>query len=88
MSQLTTYYAIIDDETNRENPAGIARRVEDTDGGFIDEGLHVDLKWHRTPVIVEWERAESAGDLAEVSAEEAELIIDRLAARWASGEGG
>lgn len=86
MPQLTTYYAIIDDETNRENPAGIVRRVEDDDGGFIDEGLRVDLGWHRTPIIVEWERAESTDDLTEVSAEEAELIIERLTARWGAGK--
>jgi hypothetical protein len=86
MPQLTTYYAIIDDETSRENPAGIARRVEDVDGGFVDEGLRIDLEWHRSPIIVEWERAESTDDLTEVSAEEAERIIERLTARWASGE--
>jgi hypothetical protein len=86
MPQLTTYYAIIDEETSRDDPAGIVRRVEDTDGGFIDEGLRADLRWHRTPIIVEWERAESTDDLAKVSAEEAELIIERLTARWGSGE--
>jgi hypothetical protein len=86
MPELTTYYAIIDNETSRENPAGIVRRVEDSDGGFIDEGLHIDLAWHRTPIIVEWERAESTDDLAEVPADEAELIIERLAARWGSAE--
>ena len=64
MPQLTTYDARRDDETNRENPAGIVRRVEDADGGFVDEGLRVDLGWRSYDVCI------AAGSLANYAAED------------------
>jgi hypothetical protein len=79
-----TYYAMIDDESTRDRPAGIVRRLDDYDEGFVDEGLHRDLGWHRTSVIVEWERAESTDDLIEVSEDEANRIIERFRARWSA----
>ena len=82
MPRTITYYALIDDESARDRPAGIVRRLEDSDGGFVDEGLHRDLGWHRTSAIIEWERAESTDDLVEVTEDEANQIIDRFRARW------
>jgi hypothetical protein len=81
-----TYYAVIDDESTRDRPAGIVRRLDDSDEGFVDEGLYRDLGWHRTSAIVEWERAESTDDLIEVSEDEANRIIEQFRARW-SAEG-
>jgi hypothetical protein len=60
------------------------RRLEDSDDGFVDEGLHRDLDWHRTSVIVEWERAESTDDLVEVTEDEANRIIEQFRARWSA----
>jgi hypothetical protein len=79
-----TYYAVIDDESTRDRPAGIVRRLEDSGDGFVDEGLHRDLGWHRTSVIVEWERAESTDDLVEVTEDEANRIIEQFRARWSA----
>jgi hypothetical protein len=79
-----TYFAIIDRRATRESPAGIVRRVRPASGGFHDEVLDRTLAWTFTPLIVEWERAESTDDLVEVSADEAERIIDQLRARWAT----
>jgi hypothetical protein len=78
-----TYYAVIDDESTRDRPAGIVRRLEDSDG-FVDEGLHRDLGWHRTSAIVEWERAESTDDLVEITEDEANRIIEQFRARWSA----
>jgi hypothetical protein len=75
---------VIDDESTRDRPAGIVRRLDDYDEGFVDEGLHRDLGWHRTSVIVEWERAESTDDLIEISEDEANRIIERFRARWSA----
>lgn len=80
-----TYYAILD-SAGRESPSGLLRRRRPSTGGFRDEAFARNLTWEFSPIIVEWERAESTDDLAEVSAEEAELIIERLTARWGSGE--
>ena len=77
------YFAIIDGDATLNRPAGLVRRHEFTDGGFVDEGLQSDFNWHRTPLIVEWERAESTDDLVEVTEDEAKRIIERLRGRWA-----
>ena len=78
-----TYFAIIDRSATRQNPAGLARRLRPETGGFRDEALDRTMTWQFTPLIVEWERAESSDDLAEVTEDEAERIIERLRERWA-----
>jgi hypothetical protein len=78
------YYAIIDYRATREDPAGIARRRPLETGGFRDEALDRNMDWQFTPVIVQWERAESTDDLVEISQDEAERIIERFRAKWAS----
>jgi hypothetical protein len=80
VSTKVRYYAIVDGGATRENPGGIVRRRTKTDGSFQDEALHRDLTWRFSPTIVEWERAESSGDLVEVSEDEAERIIQRFQA--------
>lgn len=84
MPQTITYYALIDDESTRDRPAGILRRLVDPDGSFVDEGLRRDLGWRRTSIIVEWERAEATDDLVEIPEDEANRIIERFRARWAA----
>ena len=76
------YYLIIDRWASRENPAGIVRRRRPPSGGFSDEALTRDLSWQFTPLIVEWERAESSDDLIEIPEDEANRIIERFRARW------
>jgi hypothetical protein len=76
------YYAIIDYRATREDPAGIARRRPLETGGFRDEALDRNLNWQFTPVIVEWERAESTDDLVEITEDEAERIIEGFRAKW------
>jgi hypothetical protein len=85
LSDLITYYAIIDQRTSRSEPLGLARRRPLNEGGFRDEALGRDLTWHFTPLIVEWKRAESTDDLVEVSEEEAERIIGGFRERWGDG---
>jgi hypothetical protein len=80
VSTEVTYYVIVDGAGTRENPTGIVRRRTKTDGSFRDEALHKDLTWRFSPTIVEWERAESSGDLVEVSEDEAERIIQQFQA--------
>jgi hypothetical protein len=83
VNSTSTYYAIID-ASDSSHPAGIVRRVKDAEGGFVDEGLHSDLAWHRTSIIVEWERGESTDDLAMISEHDAKQVIAKLEERWKS----
>ncbi len=84
MAEEITYYAIVDRWATREDPAGLARRRRSDSGGFRDEALNRSMNWQFTPLIVEWERAESTDDLVEVSADEAERIIEGFRAKWRS----
>jgi len=81
VSSTSTYYALID-ASDSNHPAGIVRRLKDADGSFVDEGLHSDLAWHRTSIIVEWERGESTDDLAIISESDAKQVIAKLEERW------
>lgn len=83
---MITYYALLLRGTRREDPDGLARRRIAEDG-VHDEALHGDLAWHRTSVIVEWERGESVDELVEVSAAEAGHQAERLGRRWRAGPG-
>jgi hypothetical protein len=76
------YYAVVDRWANRDSPAGILRRRWPSSGGFRDEAFSRDLTWEFSPIIVEWERAESSDNLIEVSEGEAERIIERFRDRW------
>jgi hypothetical protein len=85
MAEEISYYAIVDRWSTPDDPAGLARRRKSDTGAFRDEALSRGLNWQFTPLIVEWERAESTDDLVEISEDEAERIIDRFRAKWGSG---
>lgn len=80
-----TYYAIVDREATVIDPAGLVRRHDFDDGGFVDEGFQRDLNWHRTSAIVEWERGDFADELVEVTDKDADRIIARFRERWGTG---
>jgi uncharacterized alpha-E superfamily protein len=82
VAERITYYAIIDRWASRDDPAGLVRRRRPPTGGFRDEALTRDSGWQFTPLIVQWERAESTDDLVEVTEDEAKQIIERFRARW------
>ncbi len=82
MAEQITYYAIIDHRATREDPAGLARRRRPETGGFRDEALARDMTWKFTPLIVEWERAESTPDLVEIGEGEANRIVEMFRERW------
>jgi len=50
MTDRTTYYAIIDEDSNLERPVGVFRRVK-SDNGQIDEVFSRNLKWEFSPLL-------------------------------------
>jgi hypothetical protein len=83
MGKEIQYYAILDSRASRAEPAGIARRRYAEGDEFYDEALAANFSWQFTPLVVQWERAESSPDLVEVTEDEAKRIIERLRERWA-----
>jgi len=77
MAEKVTYYAIIDEFTNRDHPAGVLRRVEN-DEGNVDEVFSRNLKWEFSPLLYSAERGDLANDFAPISEEEAGRIVERI----------
>lgn len=72
-----TYYAVIKAGESVDDPRGLLRRLEHEDGPS-DELLRADSSWCWTPILVEWERGDSAWDLVEVSYTRASTIIEHF----------
>jgi hypothetical protein len=77
MSKKITYYAIVNDRSTREQPAGVLRRVEDDEGEF-DEAFTRDLTWKRSSSLYAAERGDLQNDFVEITEEEAEGIVERI----------
>ncbi len=58
-----TYYAIVDDLSSRDRPAGVLRRSY-RDGGWRDEAFTRDLVWHRSSLLLSAERGDLENEFA------------------------
>jgi hypothetical protein len=81
-----TYYAIIDDLSSRDRPAGVLRRIYLESGGRRDEAFSRDLVWERTPLLVSAERGDLENEFVEITEDEANQIVERIRAT-ATGPG-
>ena len=52
MPDRVTYYAVVDDLSSREQPAGVFRRTYTDDGGRSDEAFTRDLTWEFSPALI------------------------------------
>jgi hypothetical protein len=77
MTDKITYYAIVDETSSRERPAGVLRRVEN-DEGEVDEVFSRNLKWEFSPLLYSAERGDLANDFVPIGEEEAERIVARI----------
>jgi hypothetical protein len=80
MPDKVTYYAIIDDLSSRELPAGVLRRTYFESGGRRDEAFSRDLVWERTVLLVSAERGDLVNDFIEITEDEANHIVERIRA--------
>lgn len=79
MPDRITYYAIVDDFSSKEIPAGVLRRVRH-DGGQRDEAFGHDLRWSNSSLLYSAERGNLDNRFFEISEEEAEQIVARIRA--------
>lgn len=77
MTEKITYYAIIDEFTSRDHPAGVLRRVENEEGE-IDEVFARNLRWEFSPLLYSAERGDLANEFVGISEEEAGRIVERI----------
>lgn len=77
MAEDVTYYAIIDDLSSLEHPAGVLRRIRH-EGGERDETFGTDLTWARSQLFYEHEHGDLENKFVPISAEEADRIVARI----------
>ena len=81
MPDKVTYYAIVDDLSSRQRPAGVLRRTYFEDGGRRDEAFTRNLVWVRTVLLVSAERGDLQNEFIEITEDEANQIVERIRAR-------
>jgi hypothetical protein len=77
MAVKMTYYAIVDDFSSPDRPAGVLRRIEDEEGES-DETFGRDLQWARSSLMYAAERGDLQNKFVPISEEEAERIVERI----------
>jgi hypothetical protein len=76
------YYAIVDELSSREHPAGLFRRTYTEAGGLRDEAFTRNLIWKNSSTLVSAERGDLENDFIEITADEASQLMEQLRARW------
>jgi hypothetical protein len=82
MPDRVIYYAVIDERTSRERPAGLFRRTYTEVGGKRDEAFTRNLIWKRSPSLVSAERGDLENEFVEISEDEANQLMEQLRSRW------
>jgi hypothetical protein len=77
MPTKTTYYAMVDDYSSREEPAGVLRRVEG-DKAEYDEAFTRALEWERSSSLYSYERGNMDVKFVEITEDEANQIVERI----------
>lgn len=85
MTDNTTYYAILDEDSTIERPVGVFRRVK-SDSGQIDEVFSRNLRWEFSPLLYSAERGDTTYDFTEITREKAHQIVDKLRAQAEGSE--
>jgi hypothetical protein len=81
MADKVTYYAVVDDLSSREQPAGVFRRTSSEDGGRSDEAFTRNLIWEFSPALISAERGDLQNEFIEITEDEANQIVARIRAR-------
>ncbi len=82
MPDKVTYYAVVDDLSSHERPAGLFRRTYFESGGRCDEAFTTDLLWERSASLVSAERGDLENEFIEITEDEANQLKEQLRARW------
>jgi hypothetical protein len=76
------YYAVVDELSSREYPAGLFRRTYTEAGGLRDEAFTRNLIWKNSSTLVSAERGDLENDFIEITESEAKQLMEQLRARW------
>jgi hypothetical protein len=77
MTDDTTYYAVLDEDSSLERPVGVFRRIK-RDSGQIDEAFSRNLRWEFSSLLYAAERGDTMFDFVPISEQEASRIVERI----------
>ena len=77
MTAEITYYAMVDDFSTREEPAGVLRRILDEEGRD-DQAFTTSLKWEHSGSLYSYERGNADVEFYEITEDEANRIVERI----------
>ncbi len=80
MPDMVTYYAVVNNLSSRERPAGVFRRTYTEDGGRSDEAFTRNLRWEYSASLISSERGDLENDFIEITEDEANQIVERIRA--------
>lgn len=82
MADKVIYYAVVNDLSSRDRPAGLFRRTYTEAGGLRDEAFTRNLIWKNSSTLVSAERGDLENDFIEITEDEASQLMAQLRARW------
>jgi hypothetical protein len=85
MPEKITYYAMVDDLSSREEPAGVLRRIQDEEGQQ-DQAFTRNLAWEYSWSLYSHERGNRDAEFYEITEDEANEIVQRIR-RTVTGQG-
>jgi hypothetical protein len=88
MPDKVTYYAVVNDLSSRERPAGVFRRTYTDEGGKLDEAFSRNLIWERSWLLVSAERGDLVNEFIEITEDEANQIVERIRAKVTGASNG
>ena len=88
MPDTVTYYAVVNDFSSRERPAGVFRRTYTEAGGLRDEAFTTNLVWKNSSSLASAERGDLENEFIEISGDEANRLMEELRARWTGAGSG
>jgi len=82
MPDKVIFYAVVNDLSSRQHPAGLFRRTYTEAGGLRDEAFTTNLMWEHSSSLFSAERGDLLNEFVEISADEANQLMEELRARW------
>ncbi len=86
---MVTHYAIVDDFSSRQHPAGVVRRTVSPQGeqdeAFCRDNFSGELGWKATSLLYSAERGDLAHEFPEISQDEADQIVEQIRATLGAG---
>ena len=82
MPDKVIYYAVVNDLSTRERPAGLFRRTYTEAGGLRDEAFTRNLVWKNSASLVSAERGDLQNEFIEIPEDESNRLMEELRARW------